>query len=255
MKSHIKMIFIVCVIAGLPISETFALYPVQSHHAQTHGKDNKNISFNYSYEYEEAEHTNDTTKTQEYDTILGYGLTDDLDIVIQIPYKHIEYENKKNYNGLDDISLEAKWKFFDSEEFTLSIYPEITFPTGDYKKDVGNGSATYATTFIATKKRDIFLFHLTGQYTRNENKNDDRLDLWETHFSAVVAVFPGLSIIGDAGLRKDSNKSNDKLPISVSGGLSYEISKNFSIHPTFKSEWNNLDKTDLTFVIGSSLKF
>jgi len=81
MKSHIKIIFIVCVIAGLPISETFALYPVQSHHAQTHGKDNKNISFNYSYEYEEAEHTNDTTKTQEYDTILGYGLTDDLDIV------------------------------------------------------------------------------------------------------------------------------------------------------------------------------
>jgi len=254
-KRHFrKLVCFLVIIFLLPV-DSFAIYPVMSHKAATHGLHNKSISFNYSYEYEEAEHTGDTTGTHEYDTILSYGLMDDVDIVFQVPFKHILYENKKNYNGLDDISLEAKWRFYDSEVFAFAVYPEVTFPTGEYKKGVGNGEATYAVTLIATEKRDMFLFHLSGQYTRNENKTNDRLDLWEAHFSAEMIVNQSLTLIGNTGLKKDSNKANNKLPFSVSGGFSYEITKNFSLHPTVKSEWNNLDKTDLTFIVGSTLKF
>jgi len=248
-------VILLAVIFILSAVDSFAVYPTTSHRAETHGQNNKSIGFNYSYEYEEDEKTGDIFRTNEYDTILSYGLLDNLDIIGQVPLKQISRENERDYSGVDDISLEAKWKFYNTESLNLAVYPEVTLPTGGYKNGVGNGRATFATTLIASKKIDRFSFHISGQYTRNENKTNDRLNLWEAHFSPVITVVEGFSLIGDVGLRRDDDKTNKKLPISVSGGFSYGITKNFSVTPVFKSEWNNEDKKDLTLTISSLLKF
>jgi len=75
--------------------------------------------------------------------VFTYGLSESVDLVAGFPYVWSRAkENGETVfsdDGLNDISLEAKWRFFEKNGFGLALKPGITFPTGDYEKGFGTG--------------------------------------------------------------------------------------------------------------------
>ena len=102
-------------------------------------------------------------------------------------------------DGFSDVAIEAKWRFFEKNGFSMALKPGITLPTGNEEKDLGNGRSTYYLYFITSKEIEPWSFHLNLAYFRNENKGDDRNDLWHASLASTFEVIKDLKLVGDIG--------------------------------------------------------
>ena len=229
-------------------------HPLSRRQAKTAGHRNIIANVNYVYEYERVRDTGDRTNTNEADLILTYGLLEKLDLIINAPFKYKVLNGEKNYSGMADLSLEAKWKFYEKDALHLAIYPQMTLPTGYYKQGEGEGRVTVGGMFLATKDIDPVTLSLAFSYTRNENKVNDRLNIWTLYLTGVLKVSEKLSLLGGAGMERDKNKSYTDNPIYLTGGFTYAVSKTFSLLPSIK--WAaRKPETDIIFTLGTQWKF
>lgn len=87
-------------------------------------------------EYGHDEEDGVTIKSSEFPTIpvFSYGITDNADFVLGIMYQYIrtiENETTTTEDGISDISIELKWRFYEKEGISFALKPGITLPTGD----------------------------------------------------------------------------------------------------------------------------
>jgi hypothetical protein len=75
--------------------------------------------------------------------ITSVGLTDGMDLVFGVPYQWLKVEEDatttQRENGLSDVSLEVKWRFFEKDGWGLALKPGITLPAGNEGKGFGAG--------------------------------------------------------------------------------------------------------------------
>ena len=170
-------------------SASFASHPLITDDAGTQGKGKFQLEVNGGYGQDEDEGV--TTKTTQILTMLTYGLSDPVDIIIGLPYEHTRVEDSgtvTRQDGISDMSLEVKWRFYQKDGLSFALKPGITFPTGDEEKGLGSGRVTYHLFFIGTKEIKPWAFHLNLGYIRNENKLDENKDLWHVSFASTVEV-------------------------------------------------------------------
>lgn len=254
MKSHYFKILVVLITIVSLAGSCYAVNPIISHKAETYGHGNFTLDVDYSYEYERDNGTGALSRTNEVDSVLAYGLNERFDIIFEVPFEYIRVDNNKNYTGLNDISLEAKWKFYEGEELQLAIYPELTFPTADHKRGVGNGRMTYAVTLIATAGVDPLAVHLSVQYKQNENKTGARIYLWSVNMSPEIKLNKTISLQGNIGAENSSDRNSNKIHVNLAGGFSYAVTESLTITPVIKTVLNTSER-DITFVLGTSWKF
>ncbi|MGB2599611.1 MAG: transporter [Candidatus Omnitrophota bacterium] len=260
-RQFIRALLIFLIILFVPYSKCFAKQPIDhSEHprsrrqAKTAGHRNAVVNVNYVYEYERSNDNFDRTNTNELDLVLTYGVLEKVDVIMNMPVKYKVLNGKKHYSGLADLSLEAKWKFYEKDDLHLAVYPQMTFPTGYYRQGEGEGRATYGVMLIATKDIDPVTLSLVSSYTRNENKVDDRRNIWTLYLNGTLRTSENLSLLGSAGIERDKNKSYKKDPIYLTGGFSYAVSKTFSILPSVKVAIRK-PETDITFTLGTQWTF
>jgi len=86
---------------------------------QGNGKFQVEINGEYSFDKEKEEDITVRKKASELSVTLSYGITDTIDIVAGIPYHWIRVKEDSNLaadeDGIADISLEAKWLFFEKD--------------------------------------------------------------------------------------------------------------------------------------------
>lgn len=190
--------------------------------------------------------------------VFTYGALDNIDIVAGFPY--VWGKVKENYttvfdaNRLSDISLEAKWRFFETDGFGLALKPGITLPTGDYKKGFGTGRVTSGITFIASKELEPFGFHFNAGYTRNENKVDERKDLLSVSVAATYEVIKGLNVVGDIGIGSNTNASTSTAPAFALVGLNYAVNDHIILDAGYKFGLNK-QEVDYAIIAGITLNF
>jgi hypothetical protein len=260
-KNSLKKLFILIIAFSAAGARCFAEPPVvHSEHPSSHrqaktvGHRNIVANVNYVYEYERVRDSGDRTNTNEVDLLLTYGLLEKLDLIINTPLKYKTLNGDKNYSGMADLSLEAKWKFYEKDTLHLAIYPQMTLPTGYYKQGEGEGRVTVGGMFLATKDIDPVTLSLAFSYTRNENKVNDRLNIWTLYLNGVLKTSEKLSLLGSVGIERDKNKSYTDNPIYLTGGFTYAVSKTFAILPSVK--WAvRKPETDITFTLGTRWTF
>jgi|GEM_PF-5264623 len=59
-------------------------------------------------------------------------------MVLTVPYQFLE-----ETDGISDISLELKYRFYEKGGLSFALKPRISFPTGDEDKGLGAGETTY----------------------------------------------------------------------------------------------------------------
>ncbi len=190
--------------------------------------------------------------------VFTYGLSESVDLVAGLPYvwskAEEDGETAFSDNGLNDISLEAKWRFFEKNGFGLALKPGITFPTGDHEKGFGTGRVTYGLTFIASKEMAPFSFHFNAGYSRNENKVDERKDLWSASLAATYEAVKNLNIVGDIGFERNADPTVRTAPAFALVGLNYAVNDYVMFDAGYKFGLNK-QEVDHSIIAGVTLSF
>ncbi|MCE5280637.1 MAG: transporter [Deltaproteobacteria bacterium] len=198
------------------------------------------------------------SRTNEAALTLTYGLTQDLDFVVAAPYQWFSvYENDAltgRENGLSDMGLDLKWRFFEKDGWALALKPGVTLPTGDDEKGLGSGRAGYRLFFISTREMEPWAFHLNLGYIRNENRAGDRKDLWHASVAAEVGLIEHLKAVANVGIETNPAVGTSIDPAFALGGLIYELSEKVSLDAGVKFGLTE-PETDVSYLVGLTFKF
>jgi hypothetical protein len=243
----------------------FAAHPLITDDTGTQGKGKFQVEVNSEFNYDKEKEEGVTTKETggEIATILSYGIRDNIDIVLGMPFQWLKInedsELTSRESGISDLSLEVKWRFYEKDGLSFALKPGITFPTGNEKKGFGNGRPSYGLTFITTKELGPWAFHFNLGYMRNEYKlredrESNRKDLWHVSLASELEVVKSFKLVGNLGMERNPEKASTTHPAFILGGVIYSISENLDIDFGIKGGLNK-PETDFTILAGIALRF
>lgn len=254
---RLKVILLAAVVAIFFFSShVFAAHPLITDDAGTVGKGKAEGELNFEY----SSHKEGGVKVNVTDikATLTYGLVDNLDFILTLPYQRIKVKTEGETfkeNGISDISLELKWRFYEKKEIaSIALKPVITLPTGDHDKGLGNGKATFGLYFIASKEIEPLALHLNLGYIRNENKFDDRKDIWHISLASELEVMKELKLVANIGIERNTDRESNTDPAFILGGLIYTISENVDIDFGVKAGLNKAE-ADYAILAGLTYRF
>lgn len=242
-----------------------AAHPLITDDTGTQGKGKfqleANSEFNYDKERQYSEDAGDWITVKEAGgevaTVLSYGMADNIDIVLGLPYQWKKTREDDNVtsdeDGVSDISFEVKWRFYENKGLGFALKPGITLPTGDDEKGLGAGRVTYSMFFITTKEIELWAFHLNLGYIKNENKVDERRDIWHASLAGEAEIVKNLKTVANIGMEKNTDKASSTDPAFILGGVIYSINENFDIDFGIKAGLNN-PEFDSSILAGITLR-
>lgn len=230
----------------------FAAHPLITDDAGTQGKGK--FLFEFAGEYGQKKKDSVAENTTEMAATFTSGINDQIDIILGIPYRYIRKENSgtTTENGISDTTLALKWRFYEKEGLSFALKPGVTLPTGNDEKGLGSGRATYSMYFITTNVIAPCAIHLNLGYKRNENKVDEREDLWHASLAGEVKVAKDLRLVANVGMEKNPDRSSSIDPAFILGGIIYSIRENLDVDLGLKSWFNNYNM-DYSVIAGLTL--
>ncbi len=255
----IKKVFTIIVVV-LWYGAAFAAHPLITDDTGTQGAGKSQVEINGEYGHEEEDEL--TEEVTELATTLSYGINESTDIVLGIPYQYVrtkDSEETVDEDGISDMSIETKWRFYEKDGLSFALKPGITLPAGDEEKGLGNGRASYGLVFITTKEAAPLTFHFNLGYTHNEYKLEaddeaNRKNIWHVSLASEMQVVENLTAVANIGKERNSDKESNTNPAFILGGLIYSVSENFDIDFGVKGGLNKTE-TDYTILAGMTGRF
>lgn len=214
-----------------PVIPCHAAHPLITDDAGTVGKNHFQLELNYQYSHEDDEGVKEGE--HEGEGVLTYGLIDQVDLVLGLPCL-FTINNEEGYRdreeGVGDLSLEVKWRFYECNGTSLALKPGVSFPTGDEDQGLGTGRVGASGYFIATQEWEPFAFHFNLGYIRNENKVDERKDLYHVSLAAEWEAAKWVTVVGNVGAEANTDRHSDTPAAFILGGLIFPV-----------TEWLDLD--------------
>jgi hypothetical protein len=256
-----KAIFMVLIIT----EAAFAAHPLITDDSGTNGKGNFQFELNSQFAYDKESSDGITAKERgtEVKMSLSYGITDNADIILGLPYQWNRTEENgtliSDENGISDISVELKWRFYEQDGLSFALKPGITLPTGSEDKGLGTGKTGYSLFFIASKKIGSSAFHVNAGYLHNEykletDKDGQRKDLWHLSVAGTYEIVENLQLIANMGIEKNSDMNSKIDPAFALAGLIWSVTKNFDLDMGFKMGLTQ-SETDYAILTGLTLRF
>ncbi len=234
---------------------SYAAHPLITDDTGTQGTGKFQLEINGEYAHEDEDGVrSDTTGVA---SILSYGFADTVDLVLGVPYQLIRTKEEGETftgSGIADVSIEMKWGFYEKDGLSLGLKPGISFPTGDEEKGLGSGKTAYSIFFITSEKIEPWAFHLNLGYMRNENKADERKNLWHASAAGTVEVIKDLTLVANVGIEKNTDRTVETHPAFLLGGIIYSITENFDVDLGIKAGLNK-PETDYTLLAGIAWRF
>jgi hypothetical protein len=265
MNSLLKKSIFCLIILLSSIGDAIAAHPLITDDTGTQGKGKFQIEINGLIGIDKDIQVDEsgtpvTVKSQENEimTSITYGIIDPVDLILSFPYQwknsEIDSSTILNEKGISDISIEVKWRFFEKEHFSIALKPGITLPTGDTDKYLGTGRMTCSVFFITSTEIDPLDFHLNLGYIRNENKLDQREDIWHASLASEWKVFKVLKVVTNMGVEQNTDKTSSVERAFILGGIIYSPIENLDIDVGIKTGITS-SETDYMFLGGITFRF
>lgn len=191
-------------------------------------------------------------------TTLSYGFIENADLVLALPYQwgKTTEDGVTTYQeqGIADVTLDLKWRFFEQNGFSLALKPGLRFPTGNEEKGLGAGRLGYQAFLIGSREIALWAFHASIGYILNENKADAERNIWHASFAATYEVIKDLKVVGNIGIERNRDKSATKDPAFVLGGFIYSLFDNLDVDFGVKYGLNSVE-TDWSLMVGAAFRF
>lgn len=234
---------------------SLAAHPLISDDAGTMGK--RNYLFETNYEHSNDDSQGTKTTVNKIQLLQSIGVTDEIDLVIGLPYQFINIKTDGDSNkedGFSDISLEIKWRFYEKEGLSFALKPGVLLPTGDDKKGLGSGKMGASLFFIATKEIEPCAFHFNLGYRMNENNHDLRKDIWHLSIAAERELGKWVKAVVNVGGETNPDKESNTQSTFVLGGLIFPVAKNLDLSVGIKRGLSGIEP-DYSVLAGIGFSF
>jgi hypothetical protein len=226
----------------------YAAHPLISDDPGTCGTGKFNIEMN-------AEYANDNGDSEtQIAATLSAGVRENIDLVVSAPYlftKIDEGSETLKEDGLSDITLEVKWRFYEKDGLSFAIKPGIILPTGEEDKGLGDGKAAYSLHLLTSKEIDPVTLYLDIGYIKNRK---EFRDIWHYSLAAEYRVSEPVSLVANIGGETNPDRESNVHPFFLLGGMIYKINENLSIDLGLKTGLNKAE-ADYTILAGIIIDF
>ncbi len=259
-KRSFQRITIVSLILLFWTIPAFGAHPLITDDTGTQGKGKAQIELTGQYDHDDEKGVK--SENWEAKAALSYGFLDSLDLVLEAPYSWTGTEDAEGTirnDGIADMSVAVKWRFFEREGLSFALKPSVTLPTGDDDKGLGNGRPSYGITAIATYAKDPWAFHLNigiahNNYKLQADEDANRKDIWSASFATELQVAKRLKLVANAGVERNSDVESDTHPAFALGGVVCSLTENIDIDAGVK--WGiNGPEPDYSFLAGVAFRF
>lgn len=239
---------------------SWAAHPLITDDTGTQGKGKFQLEINGQYDSDKDDSEGVSVKASgtEAAATLSYGIVDNVDLVLSLPYlwgkEKVDDVTVYDENGIGDAALEAKWRLFEKEGFSLALKPGISFPTGDDEKGLGTGKIGGQIFLIATEEIGSWAFHGNLGYIRNENDADELKDIWHVSLAAQYEVIKDLKLVANIGMERNPDDEADDDPAFIIGGVIYSINENLDVDLGVKCGLTD-SETDVSALAGVAFRF
>lgn len=243
----------------LPVA-AWAAHPLITDDTGTQGKGKFQIEITGQYDEDKESDAGVSVKSTgvEMAATLSYGLFEAADLVLTVPYSwaKIRQDGATVYSedGLTDMALDVKWRFFEKDGVSLAFKPGLRIPTGNDERGLGAGRAGYQAFLIGSMETGPWGVHANLGYIGNENKLDEEKNLWHASLAATYEIVKDLTLVGNVGMERNTDKAADDDPAFLIGGLVYSLSENVDIDAGVKCGLNG-DETDWSAMAGVAFRF
>lgn len=260
MLNILKRTAFVYLLLLLLATPSWAAHPLITDDTGTQSKGNFQLEVNGQYDWDKENIDGTCIKSAgiEIGSTLSYGILENVDLVLSVPFlwSKAKENDAKVYdeNGIGDVVFETKWRIFEKNGFSLGIKPGITIPTGNYKKGLGTGQLGGHFFLMASQELGSWAFHGNAGYIRNENKNEERKDLWHASVAATWEAIKDLKLVANIGIERNPDDATSNNPAFLIGGFIYSLTENFDVDLGVKCGLSR-SETDISLMTGIAYRF
>ncbi len=236
-------------------STSSAMHPLITDDTGTQGKGKFQIELNYEFDHEDTDGVEENL--HDISTSVSYGIIDSVDFVVGLPYQFVttkEGGEKTREDGISDMSVELKWRFFECEGLGLALKPGLSIPTGDDEEGLGAGKVGGSFYFIATQELEPFTFHFNAGYGRNETTVDEETDLWHVSLATELEVCKWAKLVANIGAERNTDKEDDTPAVFILGGVVIPVTENIDLDLGIKGGLTE-PESDYAFLAGAAFRF
>lgn len=186
-----------------------------------------------------------------------YGITQNVELSLEVPYLFHTPEGGKNHNGLGDINLVGKVLMVEERD----AYPAFTVKgvvktdSGDEGKGLGSGDRDYSLVAVASKDLGDLAWHTMLGYIVVGDNGDENIRNIHLYGLAVDYGFTESSyIIAEVSGYRHPDRRSKEDPISGLFGTTYKVSDNVILDGAIRFGFNN-STPDWCVSTGTSLTF
>lgn len=201
-------------------SQGYAAHPLLTEDTGTQGKGGWQLEVNGESQRDPRPEDIPPLRALQSGTTLSYGLTDTVDVKVDVPYLRHE--------GILDIAVGFKWRFWEKDELSFGVQAGLLLPAGDEQKGLGAGKTNAGALGIVSWQGERWEFHSSFGARSNHNVIEQRD--WLGHFSAAAGyrIVQPLRVFLD--LAWDSNPQVEEGAFrNVVLGLIWNVTKNFDL--------------------------
>lgn len=251
------LIYLVLLLISCP---SWAAHPLITDDTGTQRKGKFQLELNGQYDWDRDDSEGVFVKSTggQAAATLSYGVADNVDLILNLPYLwgNTEVNETTVYDekGIGDATFEVKWRLFEKNGFSVALKPGISIPTGNDEKGLGAGQLGGHLFLIASEEVGSWAFHGNLGYIRNENKVDERKDLWHASFAATWEVVKNLKLAADIGIERNPDGDAKDDPAFLIGGIIFSVNENFDVDFGVKYGLTN-SETDIAALAGVTFRF
>jgi len=211
-----KILYLTLFLIGTT-SFAYAARPLSTDDAGTVEKGHFEIENGFEYVKQDDEEYN-------LSLALKYGTSENLHFGVEVPYKFINFKESTNVDGMGDVKISSKYRFWDERERLpgLALGFSIKTETGDGEKSLGTSEVDYGLNGIVSKEIGKLASHLNIGYTFVGEPGEDTLS-----YSCAMEypINEDLNISGEVTGETDFNGNFDDNPFNGLVGLNYALNE------------------------------
>jgi hypothetical protein len=257
-KNLVTTLFILSCLIMPP--SVFAAHPLATDDAGTNGARKFQLETSAEFGWDKQDDVKSTR--QSVGLSLSAGILDTVDLVLTSPFTWQQQKDKDttvfdNY-GMNDLTLEVKWRFLEFGPASFAIKPGIIVPIASRDKGLGNGRPGYGITLISTVEFKPVAVHANAGYVRQQYVSEDRAnnreDLYSLSLAGVFELTKSVQLVAAVDTATNPDKSSTTWLTSVTGGFIYAVNDALDFDLGIKRGLSK-PETDTTLLTGLTFKF
>ena len=239
----------------LPATLAFAAHPLITEDTGTQGQGNRQLELTLEYGHDEAADAEEDAA--DLAAVFSYGLRDNLDLMLSLPFARADTladGSTTKVQGLGDIGLDAKWRFYEEGPLSVALKAGGSFATGDETQGLGTGKSNFGVNLVASYEAAQWGGHLHLGYLQNHNVHDERDVIHHASVALTYLVNEGLKLVVDLGRFTAKERSFDEDIRFLTLGAIYGVSDDVDVDIGLKHGLSD-PETDTTLQLGIALRF